>query len=79
MVKRSIERYGDQLITRAGFACTDQLLVNMACLGARIREVPFILRYDRKVGESKLQLGTTILETFRLLAAGRRKLKRARR
>ncbi|MCB2154134.1 glycosyltransferase [bacterium] len=75
IVQRSLKEYGDDLITRAGFACTDQLLVNMAALGAKIREVSFILRYDRKVGESKLELGTTILETFRLLAAGRRKLK----
>ncbi|MBX3729543.1 MAG: glycosyltransferase [Candidatus Sumerlaeia bacterium] len=79
LVRRSFEHYGDRLITRAGFACTDQLLVNMACLGARIREVPFVLRYDRKRGASKLELGTTILETFRLLAAGRRKLRAARR
>jgi dolichol-phosphate mannosyltransferase len=78
IVRRSFEHYGDRLITRAGFACTDQLLVNMACLGARISEVPFILRYDRKQGESKLQLGTTIVETFRLLAAGRRRLRAAR-
>ncbi len=75
LIRRSLERYGDDIITRAGFACTDQLLVNMACVGARMAEVPFTLRYDRKVGESKLQLGTTILETFRLLAVARRRLK----
>lgn len=79
IVKRSLAHYGDKLITRAGFACTDQLLVNMACLGARMAEVPFVLRYDRKVGASKLQLGTTILETFALLAAGRKRLKQAKR
>ena len=75
IVQRSLKEYGDDLITRAGFACTDQLLVNMAAIGAVTREVPFILRYDRKVGESKLDLGTTIIETFRLLAAGRRRIK----
>ncbi|MBI5155296.1 glycosyltransferase [Candidatus Poribacteria bacterium] len=79
IIRRSLEHYGGRIITRAGFACTDQLLVNMACLGARIREVPFVLRYDRKVGASKLQLGTTILETLRLLHAGHRRLRRARR
>jgi dolichol-phosphate mannosyltransferase len=78
LVRRSFEAYGDKLITRSGFACTDQLLVNMACLGARIREVPFVLRYDRKVGQSKLDLGTTVLETFRLLAHARKRLGRAR-
>ncbi len=78
LVQKSLNHYGDKIITRAGFACTDQLLVNMAALGAKIREVPFILRYDRKQGESKLQLGTTILETFALLAAGRKKLKQSK-
>ena len=75
LVRRAFEAYGDDLITRSGFACTDQLLVNMARLGAVIREAPFVLRYDRKVGESKLQLGETILETFKLLAMARRELK----
>ncbi len=75
LIRRSLDHYGDDLITRAGFACTDQLLVNMACLGAKMTEVPFTLRYDRKVGESKLQLGTTIMETIRLLSGARKKLK----
>lgn len=79
LVRRAIDHYGDELITRAGFACTDQLLVNLACLGAKIREVPFTLRYDRKRGESKLELGTTVMETLRLLAAARKKLRHAGR
>lgn len=79
MVNKSLEHYGDDIITRAGFACTDQLLVNMACLGAKITEVPFVLRYDRKVGESKLQLNTTIIETLKLLLHGNSALRAARR
>jgi dolichol-phosphate mannosyltransferase len=78
IIRRSLDHYGDEIITRAGFACTDQLLVNMACLGAKMAEVPFVLRYDRKVGDSKLQLGTTIIETLRLLSAGRKRLRSAR-
>lgn len=80
VVRRAFDRYGDDLITRNGFACTDQLLVNIACLGGvRIEEIPFILRYDRKKGASKLNLGVTIKETFHLLFDGRRKLIEARR
>jgi dolichol-phosphate mannosyltransferase len=79
MVNKSLEHYGDDIITRAGFACTDQLLVNMACIGAKITEVPFVLRYDRKVGESKLQLNTTIVETLKLLSHGNKALREARR
>jgi dolichol-phosphate mannosyltransferase len=78
LIRRAFERYGDDLITRNGFACTDQLLVNIACLGnVRMEEVPFILRYDRKKGASKLNLGVTIIETFRLLAGARSRLKKA--
>ncbi|MBI1290576.1 glycosyltransferase [bacterium] len=76
LVKRAFDTYGDDLITRNGFACTDQLLVNIACLGrVRMEEIPFILRYDRKKGPSKLNLGVTIIETFRLLATARKRLK----
>ena len=78
LIQRAFEKYGDRLITRTGFACTDQLLVNLVCLGGvTIREIPFILRYDRKQGSSKLDLSVTVFETFRLLMDGRRKLKRA--
>ncbi|MGF1574145.1 MAG: glycosyltransferase [Sumerlaeia bacterium] len=79
MVNKSLQHYGENIITRAGFACTDQLLVNMACIGAKITEVPFVLRYDRKVGESKLQLNTTIIETLKLLVHGNTALREARR
>ncbi|MCC6547300.1 glycosyltransferase [Candidatus Sumerlaeota bacterium] len=78
IIRKAFEEYGDDLITRNGFACTDQLLVNIACLGGvQISEIGFILRYDRKVGESKLNLGVTIGETFKLLFDGRKKLRAA--
>jgi dolichol-phosphate mannosyltransferase len=68
-IQRAFETYGDQLITRAGFACTDELLVNLAGLEPppRIAEVPFVLRYDRKRGESKLELMKTVRETLKML------------
>lgn len=78
IIREAFEEYGDDLITRNGFACTDQLLVNIACLwNVKISEIGFVLRYDRKVGASKLNLGVTINETFKLLFDGRRKLRRA--
>ncbi len=76
LVEKAFEVYGEEnLITRSGFACTDELLINLAMLGAEIGEVPFVLRYDRKVGESKLDLKVTLLETFRLLRDKRKLLK----
>ena len=79
LVKKGFARYGDGIIERSGFACTDELLVNLAALGARIREVPFALRYDRKVGESKIKLGLTVRETFKLISHGRARLRAGKR
>ncbi|MCC5876957.1 MAG: glycosyltransferase family 2 protein [Candidatus Sumerlaeia bacterium] len=80
LIRRAFEKYGDDIIRRNGFACTDELLVNLACIGeVEIREIPFVLRYDLKVGESKLDLGLTLKETFRLLMEGRNQLRRHRR
>ncbi len=75
LIKAGFEKYGDNLISRNGFACTDELLVHLATISDAFEEIPFILRYDKKVGSSKLKLFTTILETFKLLYKGRKELK----
>lgn len=67
LLARGFERYGDRLIERSGFACTDELLVRLAPLARRIEEIPFVLRYDRKRGKSKLPLFRTLAATLRLL------------
>jgi dolichol-phosphate mannosyltransferase len=66
----------DGLITRSGFACTDELLVHLALLHPAIREVPFVLRYDLKAGRSKMNLPVTIVETLKLLQSHRALLRR---
>lgn len=77
LIERGFERFGEAgLITRSGFACTDELLVHLAMIGADIREVPFELRYDRKVGESKMDIPLTIKETLKLLRAHRNEIRR---
>jgi dolichol-phosphate mannosyltransferase len=67
LVLKGFERYGEKLIERSGFACTDELLVRLAPFARRIEEIPFVLRYDQKRGRSKLPLMKTIAATFRLL------------
>jgi dolichol-phosphate mannosyltransferase len=75
LVLDGLEQFGsDGLITRSGFACTDELLVHLAMLNPVIKEVPFVLRYDKKVGVSKMNLGLTVRETLKLLRAHRRLL-----
>ncbi|OPZ05452.1 MAG: Undecaprenyl-phosphate mannosyltransferase [candidate division BRC1 bacterium ADurb.BinA292] len=79
LLRRALARFGPEgLITRTGFACTDELLVHLAMVGARIEEVPFILRYDLKQGASKMNLGLTVRETLKLLRSHRTQLRAGR-
>lgn len=78
LIKKAFDAFGENLISRNGFACTDELLVNLATLTNSFSEIPFILRYDKKIGKSKLKLFTTIIETFKLIAKGRGLLKKKR-
>lgn len=74
LLRRGFEAWGDDLIEGDGFACTDELLVKLARLdpAPSIREIPFILRYDLKEGESKLPLFKTILGTLKLCFGGKK-------
>jgi dolichol-phosphate mannosyltransferase len=67
ILREGFAKYGDVLIEREGFACTDELLVKLAPFCSRIEEVPFVLRYDRKQGVSKLPFWTTVKATLALL------------
>lgn len=79
LIAEGFQHFGQEgLITRSGFACTDELLVHLALLGPAIREVPFVLRYDLKAGKSKMNLKLTILETIKLLRIHRAQLRRRR-
>lgn len=80
LIQRAFGKFGnDGLITRHGFACTDELLIKLALLNPRIREVPFVLRYDLKRGKSKIKLWLTIRETFKLIGWAKTELRSARR
>jgi len=67
LITTALQRYGDNLIRREGFACTDELLVRLSHITSKITEVPFVLRYDQKRSRSKLPLFKTIWETLKLL------------
>jgi len=67
LISDALNKYGDGLIRREGFACTDELLVRLSHSTNRITEVPFVLRYDQKRSRSKLPLFKTIWETLKLL------------
>lgn len=59
ILKRASETF-DRLIVSEGFSVMTEILVRLHALGADIREVPFTLRYDRKVGGSKIRFARAI-------------------
>ncbi len=56
LIQHAIRIYGDQFIglKGLGFTCTLEKVIKLRLLGARMSEVPFVLRYDQKAGKSKM-------------------------
>lgn len=73
VLRRALEHYGSGLFDQDGFQCMVDLLLKLRRLRPRPRfaEVPFILRYDRKVGESKMRVASTARKTIALLVRRR--------
>ena len=60
-IRRLFGVFGDQAFLREnGFACMLELLLNLRVVGARVAEVPLVLRYDLKAGASKMRIMRTI-------------------
>ncbi len=69
LLQRAARAYGLRLIETRGFVVMTELLVKLAPMRPRIVEVPLDLRYDRKVGASKMPAGRTIAGYLRLVLA----------
>ncbi len=67
MLRNAKNIYGDTLITERGFACMAELLIKLRPLGILAIEIPLVLKYNRKIGESKMNVPVTILKTVRLI------------
>ncbi len=67
MLKKTIAYYGDKFITQKGFGCMVEVLLKVASQSATMNEVPMILRYDLKQGESKMNVQKTMKQTLKLL------------
>ena len=63
-LQRARQAYGENLITQRSFACMMELLYKLYRCGCTFAEVPFTLYYDSKEGESKMNLGKTIRDSF---------------
>ncbi len=67
VVQQALADQGERLFAREGFACMVGILLRLHKQGAVFGEVPIILRYDQKVGASKMAVGATVLRTLRVL------------
>jgi dolichol-phosphate mannosyltransferase len=60
LLQEALRAYGDHLIESAGFVVMTEVLVKLAPFRPHVREIPLDLRYDWKVGPSKMPARQTI-------------------
>ena len=63
VLHQAVAFYGNNFIQikGLGFTCTLEKLVKLNMMGVRFEEIPFVLRYDRKTGSSKMVTSVTTL------------------
>lgn len=67
LLQRALSIQGERLFAQDGFACMVGILLRLAREGAVCGEIPLVLRYDYKVGASKMKVGRTIARTLGVL------------
>lgn len=71
LLVKARKHWGERLIEEKGFACMVELLLKLRYWNPKIEEIPFVLRYDRKLGASKLKLTRTLIQYFKLAVRDR--------
>ena len=59
--------YGRDFISETGFSCMVDILLRLRGQKAIFTEVPMVLRYDKKLGNSKMKVMKTVFDTIMLL------------
>lgn len=67
ILKKGIAHYGDRFIEENGFSCMVEILLKLKIFNPVFTEVPMILRYDLKIGASKMKVWQTIKNTLAVL------------
>lgn len=67
VIREAIARYGEGFMDQEGFQCMVDILLKLRKMNFVFGEVPIILRYDFKEGESKMQLSLTSRKTIQLI------------
>jgi dolichol-phosphate mannosyltransferase len=68
VLERGYDRYGEDLIRERGFACKAEILMKLTRLGITVAEVPVVLDWSRREGESKMKVLPTMGGYARLMA-----------
>ena len=58
--------HGECLVEEPGFACMVELLLKLRHCDPIIKEIPFVLRYERKLSQSKIKIWKTIRQYLKL-------------
>ena len=67
LIKQAFDQLGNRFCDRPGFDCTADILLRLAGLGGRFREVPMVLHYGRKGTASKMRVARTVFDTLNLM------------
>ena len=67
VLRKAMEFYGNEFISEPGFSCMADVLLKMRRFGFLIGEVPMVLRYDQKHGDSKMNVSNTAWQSLKLL------------
>lgn len=71
VLHQAIATYGDEFVESSGFQCMVDILLKLRGLKVIFGEVPMILRYDLKQGQSKMRILQTIRNSLVLLVRRR--------
>lgn len=66
-LQQAYRQYGESLVDQDGFQCMVDILLKLRKLPLIFGEVPLLLRYDLKLGPSKMRLMKTSVNTLKLL------------
>jgi dolichol-phosphate mannosyltransferase len=67
VLRRAVDRYRGEFVNQEGFQCMVDILLKLRPMRLIFGEVPLLLRYDRKGGQSKMEIGRTARNTLLLL------------
>ncbi|NDG27706.1 MAG: glycosyltransferase [Proteobacteria bacterium] len=67
LLQAAFKKYGQTFVDREGFEVMVDILLKLRKMGALFREVPLVLRYDEKRGDSKMKVLRTIRRSLALI------------